>query len=118
MRECARQWEQDDIRPAVVSAAANDWLAVVPYQPEQVSEDPPAQFSSPLERVPGREYLALVSFPDPAAPEAPGRCYLYDSALALLWYAATAAAALTVSRSGSSFSHTRRITWLPGIPRT
>lgn len=89
MRECARQWEQDDIRPAVVSAAANDWLAVVPYQPEQVSEDPPAQFSSPLERVPGREYLALVSFPDPAAPEAPGRCYLYDSALALLWYAWT-----------------------------
>ena len=86
MKGCALHSEREKFTPAAVSAAALDWLAVVPFEAHTVCEDPPAKFAAPLDRVPGREYLALVSFPDPSAPQAPGRCYLYDNALALLWY--------------------------------
>jgi hypothetical protein len=72
-----------------VARDAEDWLKVTNFEASSVREEPGELFAAELDRQPGVEYLAVLSYPDSDIPDLHRRSYLYDAALAVLWFSWT-----------------------------
>ena len=69
-------------------ARARAWLRVVPFTPRVVQGAPPTPPARHLAPTPDTPYAMVLSYPDGPA-RMRRRSYLYDAALAILWFGST-----------------------------
>lgn len=76
----------DKFRRQTITAARN-WVPLYPYTARHVYDEKPSSVSQELARKEGEIYLGVYSFPQSEEQALIKRSFLYDNALALLWYA-------------------------------
>ncbi|HPQ68093.1 MAG TPA: hypothetical protein PKW95_03120 [bacterium] len=75
----------EDCADGETARAAEAWLRIVPYETSEVRDEPPLDRPRSLARRDGREYRAILSYPDAQNGLLANRSFIYDNALALLW---------------------------------
>ncbi len=87
--ECALRGTDEKARAERLQATrveAERWLNVVEYEEDTTYDATIPPEPRILKRKPGTRYLALLSYPGHPDPWLKHRSFLYDDALALLWY--------------------------------